>query len=310
MKWKHTLGAYPCVEKQRKLRNTHRALICAEKTRRLRNTLCLVGLIILLLFGFVEAYFTDRGVAAGLIGTAKIKITEAGMTGCEKPEVVTKETEFRFFYQMQNSGTAAAYIEDSPKILLDGKIITEQDGVELIRLDGQQAWDDTKEKKKIDIGEKQTFSYCLRLGNVEMLEKEKISLEVYAQGQAFTGKGRTGFSSEKLEWKVLDFTGDNELPLPVKERRIQVKGKYTAGNQAFREVWYCSSERKTGPGDRMTWEVFDAKNWITVSKKDPFLCRFELISDVGTVRSDMYLITFQDGQIKTQSYDFFTGAEK
>lgn len=249
--------------------------------------------------GSAQAYFTDSGQVLAAVSTAVLRLAEAGTDCGKRPEELTADTLLTFSCRVQNTGTAAVYIRDTVRILINGKA-AEPDMIVLEKT-GRPAG-------KTQPGEYAEFTWTLRVKGADLLTGEKTDLCAEAELQAFTqAQGTLGFSSEPLIMKPLDFTGEYALKLPVKERRIRLAGNYTAGNQAHTEVWYRTDTQKTGIGDRMVWQTLDVSGWITIRAGEPLWCRYELIADAGTVRSPIYRIYLENGNIQTEIYDYFTG---
>ncbi len=285
-----------------------------EKSKN-RKAIMLLLLGIILCFGIcgAGAYFVRRMEKHIEARAAKLSLTvqSFGKEG-ELDRKISSETVLELSGAVTNNGEVPVYLSEEPLLELNGET-AEEDAIRMTLLHAEA------EETALQPGESRSYVCRLTFPGADRLPEGSQNLLAELLITACTDRsGEYGFKSGPYALLLGDFSGENALEIPLRQKRICLTAVYEKGTDALEQVcWFRSTAgtRSDNPkGDEITdWCLLTSADGRTeellLKSGECVLVYYELRTAETTVRSNLYRFSFEGGVLQQQEYDYFSGEE-
>ncbi len=283
--------------------------------RRDRRIQLLLLLALLLLFSIcgAGAYFVRRMEKSIEVRAAQLSLeTRAFGKEASLSREITKDTVLVISGEVVNTGEVPVYLSEEAILERNGAPVN---GGEIVL----EAIAGPDGKTALKPGETRKYEYRLCFPGADSLPEGSFNLLAELLVTACTDQsGKYGFRSGPYALVLGDFSGDQALEIPPRERRIQLTALYEKGTEALEEIcWFRSTAGaalSAPKGDEIPdWTALASAagrtEELVLKSGESVLVYYELRTGEATVRSDLYRFSFAGGSLTRQDYDYFTGKE-
>jgi len=166
---------------------------------------------------------------------------------------------------------------------------------------------DRSKKDRIDQDETVKMVYKITFPGIDNLPEGDLCIRGNIRYSASTSAdGTYGFmyGPENVNINL----ADGQLIIPVRSKDIMLDAIIEEGSHDYGSVkWYRSDSQDIGIGTSMNWKPVSVDSPVTIFNLKPVFYRYEIYAKGGIVRSPVFCITLDHGEIKMQSYDYFDG---
>ncbi len=211
-----------------------------------------------------------------------------------------------------NTGSVESRVETSGDGSNVGavKCIGQDVVIERVYDGGAAAWSDKDRLKNDRVYQDETTKliYKITFPGVDNLPEGDLCINGNIRYSASTSAdGSYGFmyGPENVNINL----SEGQLTIPARSRDIMLDAIIEEGSHDYGSVrWYRSDSQDVNIGTSMDWKPVSVDSPITICNLKPVCYRYEIYAKGGIVRSPVFWITLDHGEIKMQSYDYFDGS--
>ncbi len=250
------------------------------------------------------------------------------------PKEISKDSEIYITVKVKNTSTVPVYVHDCIDYTVNGKTITmknvNKNGDEIksdltdpstsnvcvCNKDGSNTYlgsdvviarEIKQVVQRLNVGEIKELTYKLVFPGADNLPEGNINIKGNIIYSASTSKDESyGF---KYGPQCVNINlSDGQLSIPVRSKDIMLNAIIEEGSHNYGSVkWYRSDGEYIKPCTLMEWKPARVDKAVTIFNLKPVYFRYEIYAKGGIVRSPVFKIVLNQGDIKMQSYDYFDG---